>query len=35
VSAIRRSGAALYRTDRDGTVTLTVTGDRLRVMARR
>jgi competence protein ComEC len=31
VQAIRASGAALYRTDRDGTVCLTVTGDRLRV----
>jgi competence protein ComEC len=31
VQAIRASGAALYRTDRDGTIRLTVTGDRLRV----
>jgi competence protein ComEC len=31
VQAIRESGAALYRTDRDGTVRLTVTGDGLRV----
>ena len=31
VQAIRASGAALYRTDLDGTIRLTVTGDRLRV----
>jgi beta-lactamase superfamily II metal-dependent hydrolase len=32
--ALRGSGAAVYRTDRDGTVCLTVSGDRLRVMPR-
>ena len=31
IQAIRASGAVLYRTDRDGTIRLTVTGDRLRV----
>jgi competence protein ComEC len=30
--ALRASAAAVYRTDRDGTVRLTVSGDRLRVM---
>jgi competence protein ComEC len=31
VRSVRASGAALYRTDRDGTVTLTVPGDRMSV----
>jgi competence protein ComEC len=35
VDALKASGVALYRTDRDGTVRLTVRGHQMRVVARR